>query len=347
MACTSGESSTAEQRSGAATISALHPDVIESHILTRLDGASLGSAAATCSQLHALSSSDHLWSRACRSMWPSSNSPRVSQVISTFPNASRSFFSDSFTASRPPVTAITNSSNGFTKIQEAVTTEIISAVDLFYGEDLMLSKVIETETETGWFLCSPFRVDLLDPKEAVRTEVSYRDDTCHNMVERLRLSWIVIDPAAKRAVNVASRRAVSVRRHWLTGEVEARFPMVVSGGERGTAAEAAVCGAVVTWGVSDGGEMNVREVSLQIEDMDGTHLNGRDSLVILKRALEGKRVKANVEEEEKSYKEFMKEKEERKERKARVEGRLDMLCVGLATLAFAGLFGLFVFWRWH
>ncbi|MED6156546.1 hypothetical protein PIB30_015432 [Stylosanthes scabra] len=338
MACTSGESTTAEKWTGATTISALHPDVIESHILTRLDGASLCSAAATCSQLHALSSGDHLWSRACRSMWPSTNSPRVRQVISTFPNGSRSFFSDSFTA-------ITNSSNGCTKIQESVTTEIISAVDLFYGEDLILSKVIETETETGWFLCSPFRVDLLDPKETVRTQVSYRDDTCHDMVERLRLSWIMIDPAAKRAVNVASRRAVSVRRHWLTGEVEARFPMVVSGGERGSAA---VCGAVVTWGVSsDGGEMQVSEVSLQIEDMDGTHLNGKDSLVIIKRALEGRRVKSNVEEEEERYEEFMKEKEERKERKARVEGRLDMLCVGLATLAFAGLFGLFVFWRWH
>ena len=168
------------------------------------------------------------------------------------------------------------------------------------------------------------------------------------MIEGLRLSWIVVDPATRRAVNVASRRAVSVRRHWLTGEVEARFATVVSGGERGTAAEAAVCGAVVTWGVAaEGGEMHVREVSLQIEDMDGTHLNGKDSLVVLKRTLEGKRVKARVEEEEERYQEFMKKKEERKEGKLRAEGRLDMLCVGLAALSFAGLFGLFIFWRWN
>lgn len=200
----------------------------------------------------------------------------------------------------------------------------------------MFSKVVETETVTEWFRCSPFRVDLLDPKDVVKYPVG-DDDTCRDLGEDLRLSWIVIDPASKRAVNVSSGKAVTVHRHWLSGEVKVRFAMVVWG-ERGTASEVAMFSVVVTWG---GGSMEeVREVSLEVEDMDGRQLNGRDSLVILQRALEGKRKWKGVEEE--GYREFVKMKKEREEERKRAERRLDMvcLCVGLAAAL------TFVLWRW-
>uniref|UniRef100_A0A2N9HTV9 Uncharacterized protein n=1 Tax=Fagus sylvatica TaxID=28930 RepID=A0A2N9HTV9_FAGSY len=47
-----------------------------------------------------------------------------------------------------------------------LSTELISAVDVRYKDELIFSKVQETEAETGWFLCSPFRVDLLGQKES-------------------------------------------------------------------------------------------------------------------------------------------------------------------------------------
>ncbi|XP_061347740.1 probable F-box protein At2g36090 [Gastrolobium bilobum] len=338
MACTPGEITTA-----ATTISAVHPDVILTHILTRLDGAALASAASTCSQLRALSSHEHLWVNACHSTWPSTRVPRVRHVISTFPNGFRSFFADSFTGSRHSTTATA-------PINPDHTPELISAVDLFHRQRLVFSNVLETETGTGWFRCSPFRVDMVGPKDAVRTPVKYPvdEDTCRDLSEELRLSWIVIDPAGRRAMNVSSWKAVSVRRHWLIREVEVQFGTVVSG-ERGTASEAALCSAVVTWGGAEGGEMHVREMSLQMEDMDGIQLNGRDSLVILQRALEGKRGRARNEDEGYSYsngyREFMKRKKERKVKKVKAEEKLDMICIVLVAFTFACLFGLFVFCR--
>ncbi|KAK7244866.1 hypothetical protein RIF29_39694 [Crotalaria pallida] len=307
--------------SGATAISDVHPDLIQTNILTRLDGPTLTSVATTCSQLHALSSQDHLWSNICHSTWPSTNSPRVETVITTFPHGYRSFFSDSFPTASPAKNSRVNPDH---------TPELISAVDLFHREDLILSKVIETETVTGWFRCWPFRLDLLDTKDSVQMPIHYpeEDDTCQELGEELRLSWIVIDPAGRRAVNVSSRSPVSVRRHWLTGEMEVRFATVV---------EAVVCIMTVRCG-GGGGRMHVREVSMHMEDMDGKQLNGKDSLGNLVKVLEGKRVKSkNKNEGKDGYLEFEKRKKEKEERKLRTERRLDMLCVVLVTVSFSAL----------
>ena len=323
---------TTDDEGGATNISAVHPDIIQTHILTRLDGPSLASTASTCSQLRNLSSNDHIWANICHSTWPSTSAPLVRHVIKTFPGTSRSFFSDAFPAG----------GGSHSRADTDRKPELISAVDLFHGDKLILSKVVETETESGWFRCSPFRVDLLDPKDAIRTRIGYPrgEDACRSLGEELRLSWIVIDPKGRRCVNVSSREPVWVQRHWLSGEVQARFATVVGSGERGTASEMAVCVATVTCGGDEGGEMHVREVSLQMEDMDGTHLNGRDSLGIFQRALEGKR---GNEKGREGYVEFLERKKEREERKVRAERRLDMLCVALVAFSFAGVSCLFIF----
>ncbi|KAG5043928.1 hypothetical protein JHK87_007843 [Glycine soja] len=337
MACTDKTATVTDEASGggATTIFAVHPDIIQTHILTCLDGRALASVASTCSQLHALADHEPLWENICHSTWPSTNSPRVRHVISTFPCASRSFFSDSF-----PSFAAREGSN----IDRA--PELISAVDIFHRRRVVLSRVVETETETesGWFRCSPFRIDVLDQKEAVATAMEYplSDGACEILGEDLRLSWIVVNPKGKRAVNVSSGTAVSVERHWLSGEVKVRFATVVDGGERGTPAEVALCSVTVTFG----NEMQVREACLQMEDMDGMFLNGRESLGILKRALEGKRgtlLKDGKEEGRSRYLEFMNRKMERKEKKQRDERRLDMLCLALAVLSFAAFSTLFLF----
>ncbi|CAI8584131.1 unnamed protein product [Vicia faba] len=330
MVCTLSKT-TATDPGGAAPISVMPPDVIQTHILTSLDGPSLASAASTCSQLNILSSHEHLWCKICNSTWPSSNTPRVRKVISTFPNTSRSFFSDSFSY------VMASASNCHRKNIES-TPEIISAVDLFQREKVVLSRVVETETESGWFRCSPFRIDILDPKDSVETSMEYprEEEACRNLEEKLSLSWIVIDPIGKRAVNVSSGKPVSVNRHWLTGDVKVRFATVLHGGEKGSAKEATVCSLLVTFGK----EMQVREICFQIEDMDGNQLNGRDSLGILQRALEGERRRLRNGKER--YVEFVRKKMERKERKLRRERKLDILCVALAALSVAAFSTLFL-----
>ncbi|PRQ44041.1 putative F-box domain-containing protein [Rosa chinensis] len=336
--------STTVDEDSSASISAVHPDIIQTHILTRLDGPTLASAACTSFQLHSLASDHRIWANICHSTWPSTTTPRLRQVISTFPDGAFSFFSDSF-----PLLANLDSAAAAADHHDS-PTELISAVDIYHGDKLIFSKVVETETVSGWFTCSPFRIDLLDPKDVVPTPVKYpvgqEADTCRYLGEELRLSWILIDPVGRRAMNLSSHTAVSVQRHWLSGEVHARFASILPG-QRGTASEFVQCGIVVTCGAgSEGGELQVREVSLQVEDMDGMHLNGKDGLVILQRGLEGRKGRngRRGEEGRRRYGDYLERKRERKEKKKRTEGTLDTLCVTFGVLGFF-LFWLFILCR--
>ncbi|XVE79196.1 hypothetical protein DITRI_Ditri14bG0038500 [Diplodiscus trichospermus] len=314
------ESSTAFHQGGNASnerISTLHPDIIQSHILTRLDGPSLASLACASSKLHALSTEENLWRNICSSTWPSVNHPRIQEIISTFPSGHRSFFSDSFPFLDPQPSKL--DVNSLT-----LPTELISAVDIYYQNKIIYSEVAETEASSTWFLCSPFRVDLLDPKDSAPTSIKYfggneEDTWLKHLEENLSLSWIVVDPTRKKAVNMSNRRAVSVQRHWLTGDVQLRFGMVMAGDERrGSARELVECGVVVTCGGKGGGETHVMEASMLMEDMEGKGLNGKDSLVILKE----------------NYEQFEKRKRERKEMKQRKERALDLIFITIGVAFF-------------
>ncbi|XWS28534.1 hypothetical protein CRYUN_Cryun25bG0078300 [Craigia yunnanensis] len=340
------KTSTAAHQGGNASnekISTLHPDIIQSDILTRLDGPSLASLACASSQLHALSTEENLWHNICSSTWPSLNHPRVQEIISTFPSGYRSFFSDSFSFLDPQPSKL--DVNSLT-----LPTELISAVDIYYQNKIIYSKVEETETSSSWFLCSPFRVDLLDPKDSATTPIKYfggsKDDTwLKHLEENLSLSWIVIDPTRKKAVNMSSRRAVSVQRHWLTDDVQVRFGIVMAGDERrGSFKELVECGVVVTCGGKEGRETHVREVSMVLEDMEGKGLNGKDSLVILKGVMESeRRKKGDGKEGKEKYEEFAERKRERKERKQRKERAMDLVCITIGVASFVTFWSAMLF----
>ncbi|CAN7137730.1 unnamed protein product [Brassica rapa subsp. narinosa] len=230
-------------------ISTVHHDIIEAHILTRLDGPTLASVSCASSHLHDLASNELLWSKLRRSTWPST---------ATFSDDdSRLFFSDAY-----------------------------SVLDTAGSE--------------------------------------------------LTLSWIVIDPVGKRAANLSSHRAVSVQRNWLSGGVEAKFATVVG------SVECVI--TVVTCGEE---EMHVKEVSLRVEKMEGTHLNGKDSLVILRSVMEGKRGNGRRREVElkRRHEEFMEKRREMKEKKMRVESVFDILTVAVGILGFVSLVGFYLWSR--
>ncbi|OIS97850.1 PREDICTED: probable F-box protein At1g60180 [Nicotiana attenuata] len=372
------------EKGGATKFSDLHPDIIEDHILSRLDGPTLASTSCSSTSLHHLSSENHLWSRICHSTWPSTDTPRVSHVISTFPNGGhRTFFAESFSLplsddkqihdlesvdlkrmlhaiylnlyyffyiclydlSRKQWIQLSSSvyvremnsyaSSDIINRSSSPPLELISAVDIHYKDKAVFSKVQKTETTTSWFQCSPFRIDMIDPKDVILTTIKHPndDETCTYLIEDMTLSWILIVPIGRRAINLSSFKPVSVQRHWLTGEVQVRFTSILTADQKRGHVQ---CEIVVTCGGSEVGEMEVREVSLEVEDVDGTHLNGRESLVILQRALEGKRANGSNRAEigRKRYKEFLEMRSERKERKLKREGALDVLCVA---------FGIFIF----
>ncbi|KAG2331884.1 hypothetical protein Bca4012_018546 [Brassica carinata] len=317
------------------SISTLHPDIIQTQILTRLDGPTLASTATTSSYLQTLCNEQKLWREISTTTWPSINDSRVVQAISSFPSGYRSFFADSY-----PFTEYT----WLSEKQDPPTTGLISSVDLYYRGELIYSKVQEMETENGkagWFLSAPFRVDLLDEKESVQTRIRYPggdyEAWVRNMEESMELNWIVIDPIKKRAANISSRKAVSAKRNWLTGDLEIRFSTVVAetaGNKK--AAEVSVvvsCGSAETWKEVDeevGGEVHVRDVRLQVEDIEGKCLKGRDSLVILQGMLEGKRCCKDGGGQRRGkgrYEEYVEMKTHLREKKERREKAQDTICM--------------------
>ncbi|XP_068662983.1 probable F-box protein At2g36090 [Aristolochia californica] len=312
-----------------ADIRALPADVLV-HILSLLDGPTLASATSASSYLHSLS--QPLWRELSNVTWPSTTDPRVSCVLSaSFPDAFHSLFSDAFPrlcSIPPPLFAPC-----------APTDRLLSAVDLHRGGNLIFSRLVETETRSGWFLSSPFRIDALDSNESPHAAKAASSSPAVKSVEgELTLSWVVINPASGRAADFSSRRPVSVQRHWLSGEIQVRFATVLNRFPAGSSeAEPVQVGILVT---CEGGEEHVREVSLQVEDLEGTSLNGRDSLVVLQGAMEGHRGKKRETKEEEEgerqrYLEFLERKRLKKEKKMRNEGRLDMACVLIGVPIFA------------
>ncbi|CAO2839295.1 unnamed protein product [Amaranthus hypochondriacus] len=323
--------------------SSLPEDVIRAHIFPRLDGCSLASVGCVTPELHSLSSDHQLWSHICHSTWPSTTTSTLTPLISSFKGGARSFFALS---TLPPNHNLPSPSPS--PSLSALPDQVISAVDIFYRGKCIYSKAQATETVSGWFKCSPFRIDLVGPKEAVPTPISRpsHEDTCQSLYADLELSWIVVDPTGHKAVNVSSLLPVSVERHWLSGEVHIRYATVVGGH--------VTCSVEVTCvGGGPGGlVLHVTEACLKMEDIDGAHLNGRDSLVVLQRVLEGKRGNLcsengkmrKVEEKRKKYLEFLERRKERREKILRREGRLDNLCVGIGSFLFVGLFYLLCFY---
>ncbi|KAG2309165.1 hypothetical protein Bca4012_081914 [Brassica carinata] len=304
------------------SISTVHHDIIEAHILTRLDGPTLASVSCASSHLHKLASNEILWSELRRSTWPST---------ATFSDDdSRLFFSDAYSVI---------DTAGPVSDPDRPFPELISAVDVHYRGELILSRVVKTETTTEWFRGSPLRIDLVDTKDTVPTPIKrgrWTEDTCRDLEKELTLSWIVIDPTGKRAVDLSSHRPVSVHRNWLSGGVEAKFATVVG------SVECVI--TVVTCGEE---EVHVKEVSLKVEEMEGTHLNGKDSLVILRSVMEGKRGNGRRRdiESKRRHEEFMEKKREMKEKKMRAELVFDILTVAVGILGFVSLVGFYLWSR--
>lgn len=197
-------------------------------------------------------------------------------------------------------------------------------------------------------MCSPFRIDLLDAKETIPTPAKFdgEEGKCMARVEEnMRLSWIIIDPTKKRAVNLSSLRPVEVQRHWLTGEILVKYMTVMAAGDVGrVGGEFVNCKVVVTCEGKEGGDLQVREISMQFEDMEGKVISGKDSLVILQEAMDGKRKKGEVGEEKRMYEMFLEIRREWMQRKQNRERALDMVCIATGVSIFMA-FWIFVLFR--
>lgn len=303
------------------TIGAVHTDVIETHILTKFDGASLACAASTSHLLHTLCNNENLWKNICNSTWNSIKHPLVQKTISTFPGGYRNFYSDAFPLLRP------NPSRGHRRYQGNIT-ELISAVDIQFGDDHVFSKVVVTKTDDKSFLHFSFWVDLLDKKkETVKIPLKFEGDENKCMLElqqNLKLSWIVIDPTRKRAVNVSSLRPVCVQPSFDGYDVQVIFATIISSDCAGVdSSELVECRIVATFGCKEGKVLKFRQLNLYMEDINMRCLSGEKSLRILQEAMEnGERKRGNVKEMKEIYEKYVDSKEKKREGKKKKERML-------------------------
>ncbi|TKY67043.1 F-box protein [Spatholobus suberectus] len=316
--------------SSSSCLTTLHPDIIHTHILKRLDGATLASAASVSSLMHRLCTEEDLWREICTATWPSLRDPIARHVISTIPGGHRSIFSDAYPSlhhfslrphRRPP----------------PPPPELISAVDIYYQGKPVFSRVKRTETHKNWFLTSPLWVDALEPNELIPTTVKFArkdEEWLRHLEESLSVSWIVVDPTRGRAANVSSRRAVLARRHWLTREVEVVYAAEMAG-ERQSATERVQCVVKVTCCGKVGGELHVRGVNLVMEDTEGRQVSGKEGVAILQRAMEsGERKRVDHVGVKERFEKFTCLVKESRERKFRREKARDVVSTLLALVAF-------------
>jgi hypothetical protein len=280
------------------TIEDLHTDVL-ARALRRLDGRSLAAASCATSGLRALVADPETWRALCLAEWPS-----LAGLDAVPP---RRLFADAYPFPSPDAGGGPADASLF---DLELPGRLISAVDVYRGGRPLLSLVVETPASSSWFLGSPFRVDAVErrkpPEEAAAS----------SSPAELELSWVVLDPARGRAVNVSSRRAVAVDRHWYTGETLVRFAVVLGGCKFEAVVACAELGGRVT------------EVSLAVEDADGAAVAGEGALRLLAAAMEAPKRggERELEEARRRYHEFVMRKKGRKESKARREALVDLCC---------------------
>lgn len=335
---------------GGGSFALVHPDIVRTHILSRLDGPSLTSVACASPQLHSLSSEGKLWEDVCAATWPSTAEPRLHYLICTFRSGFRSFYSDACPLLRLPAIST------HPLPPPRMITKLISAVDIFHGDNLLFSKVQETESSTPWFMSTPFRIDLIEKKEPpLKTVIPYTGQNSTNLLkhleEELRLSWILIDPAGKRAVSLPSPGPVSVGVDLLNGGIRVLFSSILEVGREEF--ESIGCHVSLACRGDADGMMEMREISMTMEDTEGRGVTGESSTLIIAAATEGGQRRAigwrgeggggggggeGIIAMKERFEEFGEMKRRRKQRQQRRDAAVDMACLSGGIAMLAGFF---------
>ncbi|KAK9725454.1 hypothetical protein RND81_05G144800 [Saponaria officinalis] len=246
-------------------------------------------------------------------------------------------------------------------------SDFVSLVDIRYKNRPFFSKVLwgisDSDFLSRWFYNSPFCIDLLKDVNDLESNSESGKFTLSGLdglpqiqsidIERkegilwkelrdgISLSWIIINRKVNQAANVSSWVPLGVQRHWPTNkDFLVRFGSVLPA-EDDLHCQAVECILLAKFRMFNDaatGFVNIElnQVSMQLEDMEGSHVNGRNSLLVLKNAMSCKRSR-NYSEALECCNLYNKVRSELKEAKLRSESRTDRLCIvtGIgAVLAF-------------
>lgn len=252
------------------------------------------------------------------------------------------------------------------EIENISPSDFVSIVDIQYKDKTICSKVLwgipHANGSSGWFYSCPFRMDLLansarddEPAEDVvfslpdclppswSIERERKDGKLwHELRDGIRLSWILVNKKSKKAANLSSWSPLGGQRHWPTdNDFLIRFGSILPAKDI-LPCQVVECILIMKFQMvvaEDGTTLRLSELSMQLGDMEGSHVNGRNSLLVLKEAVNCPRSK-NYSEALESCHLYSKVQSELKEEKMRYENRLDTLWI-LGSIAACATFCLF------
>ncbi|KAK9049014.1 hypothetical protein SSX86_032020 [Deinandra increscens subsp. villosa] len=259
----------------------------------------------------------------------------------------------------------------YDELESVSPSDFVSIVDIKYKEKTIWSKVLwaipNADVYNGWFSDCPFRIDLFgyssrDDDHAGEVTLSVSDGLppvtsferernygklWQELHDGIKLSWIVVNSKSKQAANLSSWLAVDGQRHWPTAQdfllhfgsiVPAKdnipcqpVKCIITMKFRATHIEGS--GAHTT--------LCLTELCMRLGDIEGGHVNGRNSLFVLKEALSCDRSKDYGLVLE-SCRLYSRVQGEIKEEKIRHENRLERLYI----LGVIGTFVLLCCYLW-
>nr|XP_043616115.1 F-box protein At2g27310-like [Erigeron canadensis] len=272
----------------ATSLTDIHSDIILTHILPCLDGPSLATTTALSSYLQNLCIDDNIWKRVCKSTWPSSTHPRVQEIISAFPYGYRTFFHDAF-----PVLVINRSMWKQDQQLNCLTSypglsELVSAIDIHYKNDIVYSAVKLTNTSTKHFLWSPLWIELTNDQTIINRSIDLKvddnigEETLLQLKESLTLNWVVMSTSWKRAGNLSSVKPVRVKEGLLPNEILVQYKTILPGCDPKEMVQCKIH-LVLEGEVAAG--LQVKMVILKLQNLNSICLKGNDFLVVTQRAI--------------------------------------------------------------
>lgn len=299
--------------------------------MARLDGPDLATTACTCKDLQDVAGEERLWENLCHSTWPSTTSQEAQHLISSSPM--KKFYPNSY-----PLISHKKSTHQNTQVSHS---DFVSLVDIYYKKKCVLSRVLDGIPEAvnvyddierksehqRWFADCPFKLDVLDANSSNNNVNINTNDG--KVGEDMRLSWILFDKKSGKAVNLSSWKPLLVQRNWPTdGDYVIRFGCVIPVEEK-----MAECVILAKCRLIEQGCVIWNEISMIIEDMEGAHISGKKSLLVLNSALHCC-TSINHVRVENGYNQYLKQKKEMQKRKESKETIAGGVCVSIEILVF-------------
>lgn len=343
-------------------------------IFVRTDGSTLASAACACCELHDVARDQSLWRQLCHATWPSTALEEAQDVISSSPiGGFDKFYANSYPlilhakGTKPMPFKCP-------ELKTHVSpSELASLVDVYYRKECVLSRILDgipeamnfshaKDSEYNWNMNSndswrwysncPFKLELLsldhDEFTDFYNELSFanneNDNHCHGhdandysmeLIESLRLSWVLLDKKNGRSVNLSSWKPLLVQRTWpFHGVYMIHFGSIVAVEESLLPHKLSQCTIIVRCKMTEGeGCPKWMEICMQMEDLAGARVSGSTGLMVLNHALNCLQSSNHLEVEQGFHQYEMKRREMMKKKQFR-ETLIDIFCVTIEFTVF-------------